>query len=202
MAVGFDVGIKNSAYDSDGFVTPNPQNLKKILKPLARVQRKISGRQFGSNNRKKAIRWYQVIHERVANRRKDFQHKLSTIYARKYDAICVEKLQLTHMVKNPRLSRSIMDSSSCFHILSNLWWCFLIPPQHTGLPCIPIFAGMLPKPKSLAVRIHRCGKCNLVMDRDYNASINILNKAIPQELRKLTPVEISMRSMKQEAHVL
>ena len=61
-------------------------------------------------------------------------------------------------------------------------------------------------PKNLTVRIHRCDKCNLVMDRDYNASINILQKGLkifnqnklPQELREVTPVEISMRSRKQE----
>jgi putative transposase len=61
-------------------------------------------------------------------------------------------------------------------------------------------------PKSLAVRIHRCNKCNLVINRDYNASINILQKGLkifsqklPQELREVTPVEISKKSMKQEA---
>jgi len=67
-------------------------------------------------------------------------------------------------------------------------------------------------PKSLAIRIHRCDKCNLVLDRDHNASINILKKGLeifnmlakvdyprlPQELREVTPVEISMRSVKQE----
>jgi putative transposase len=52
-------------------------------------------------------------------------------------------------------------------------------------------------PKSLAVRIHRCDKYNLVIDRDYNAGINILQKdlqifKLPQELRKVKPVEISM----------
>ncbi|WP_246281986.1 transposase [Nitrosopumilus ureiphilus] len=64
--------------------------------------------------------------------------------------------------------------------------------------------------KSLAVRIHRCDKCNLAMDRDYNASINILQKGLnifnhntlPQELRELTPVKISKRSMKQEVAVI
>ena len=61
-------------------------------------------------------------------------------------------------------------------------------------------------PKSLAVRIHKCNKCNLVIDRDYNAGINILQKGLkifsqdklPQELWEVTPVEISMRSVKQE----
>ncbi len=50
-AVGIDVGIKNFARDSDGYQTPNPMSLKKMLKPLARVQRKISRQQIGSNNR-------------------------------------------------------------------------------------------------------------------------------------------------------
>ena len=51
-SVGIDVGIKNFAYDSDGHATPNPLNLKKMLIPLARVQRKIARRQIGSQNRK------------------------------------------------------------------------------------------------------------------------------------------------------
>jgi putative transposase len=58
-------------------------------------------------------------------------------------------------------------------------------------------------PKSLAVRTHRCDVCGLVLDRDHNAAINILKKVLdifklPQELREVTPVEISKRSLKQE----
>ena len=199
--VGIDVGIKNFAYDSDGFVTPNPLNLKKMLKPLARIQRKISRRQIGSNNRKKAIKFYQIIHERITNKRKDFHHKLSTTYARKYDVAVVEKLQLTNMVKNPKLSRSIMDSSWGTFLQKLEYKCKLyveVEPRGTTIDCSRCGNKV---PKSLAVRIHRCDKCNLVIDRDYNASINILHKVIPSERRESTPVEISKRSMTQEAHV-
>ncbi|MDH2906963.1 MAG: transposase [Candidatus Nitrosotalea sp.] len=198
--VGIDVGIKNFAYDSDGSVTPNPLNLKKMLKPLARIQRKISRRQIGSNNRKKAIKFYQIIHERITNKRKDFHHKLSTTYARKYDVAVVEKLQLTNMVKNPKLSRSIMDSSWGTFLQKLEYKCKLyveVEPRGTTIDCSRCGNKV---PKSLAVRIHRCDKCNLVIDRDYNASINILHKVIPSERRKSTPVEISKRSMTQEAH--
>ncbi|MHB8602326.1 MAG: RNA-guided endonuclease InsQ/TnpB family protein [Nitrosotalea sp.] len=201
-AVGIDVGIKNFAYDSDGFVTPNLMNLKKLLKPLARVQRKMARRKYGSNNYLKAKKWYQIIHERIANRRKDFHHKLSTIYARKYDVIVVEKLNLSGMAKNHHLSRSIMDSG---------WNGFLqkleyktkllveIDPRNTSVECSRCGNKV---PKTLAIRTHQCNKCGLKIDRDHNASINILHKVIPQELRESTPVEISMISMKQEAHVL
>jgi putative transposase len=109
-SVGIDVGIKNFAYDSDGSVTPNPLNLRKMLKPLVRVQRKIARRKIGSQNRKKAIKFYQIIHERVRNRRKDFLHKLSTKYAKKYDVVFVERLRKLNMVKNHSLAQKILDS--------------------------------------------------------------------------------------------
>jgi putative transposase len=214
-AVGIDMGIKSFAYDSDGYSTPNPLNLKKMLKPLARVQRKVSRRKKGSNNRLKAILHLQRIHERIVNRRNDFQHKLSAQYAKNNNVVIVEDLKIPNMVKNHKLSRSIMDSSWGAFLQKLEYKCKMlvkVPPRDTTINCSRCANKV---PKSLAVRIHRCDKCYLVIDRDYNASINILNKglnifdqspqatiSVPQELRELTPVEISMRSRKQEAHVL
>ena len=206
-SVGIDMGIKSFVYDSDGHNTPNPFNLKKMLKPLVRAQRKVSRRVKGSNNRLKAIRHLQRIHERITNKRNDFQHKLSSIYANHYDVIFVEDLQLTNMVKNHKLARSIMDSSWGTFLQKLEYKCKLlikVPARNTTINCSRCGNKV---PKSLAVRIHRCDKCNLVMDRDYNASINILQKGLkifnqdklPQELRKVTPVEISKKFVKQEA---
>lgn len=204
--VGIDVGIKSFAYDSDGYRTPNPLNLKKMLKPLARVQRKVSRRKKGSNNRLKAILKMQKIHEKIANRRKDFQHKLSAQYAKNYDVVFVEKLEKLNMVKNHRLAQSIMDSSWGTFLQKLEYKCKLlveVPSRNTTIDC----SGCGNKvPKSLAVRIHRCDKCGLVLDRDHNASINILQKGLkifnqnrlPQELRKVTLVEMPKTSRKQE----
>ena len=91
-AVGIDVGIKSFAYDSDNHSTPNPLNLKKMLKPLIRIQRKVSKCVKNSNNRIKHIKRLQRIHEKITNKRNDFQHKLSSIYANHYDVIFVEDL--------------------------------------------------------------------------------------------------------------
>ena len=206
-SVGIDVGIKSFAYDSDKHSTPNPLNLKKMLKPLVRVQRKVSRRKKGSNNRLKAIRHLQRVHERIVNRRNDFQHKLSSIYANHYDVIFVEDLKIQNMVKNHKLAHSIMDSSWGAFLQKLEYKCKLlikVPARNTTINCSRCGNKV---PKNLAVRIHRCDKCNLVIDRDYNVSINILQKGLkifsqdklPQELRKVTPVEISKRSMKQEA---
>ncbi|PJB96758.1 MAG: transposase [Nitrosopumilales archaeon CG_4_9_14_0_8_um_filter_34_10] len=204
-SVGIDVGITNFVYDSDGYQTPNPLNLKKMLRPLARIQKKISRRKKGSNKRLKAIRHLQKIHERITNRRKDFQHKLSTIYAKNNDVVFIEKLEKLNMVKNHRLSQSIMDSSWGTFLQKLEYKCKMVievPARNTTIDCSRCGNKV---PKSLAVRIHRCNVCNLVMDRDYNASINILKKGLgifniklPQELREVTPVEILMRSVKQE----
>jgi putative transposase len=208
--VGIDVGIKNFAYDSDGFATPNPLNLQKMLRPLARIQRKISRRQNGSNNRKKAVKWYQTIHQRIKNKRKDFLHKLSTQYAKKYDVVFVEKLAKLNMVKNPKLARSILDSGwSIFSKMLDYKTILVkVPAKNTTIQCSR--CGSMVQ-KSMAVRTHRCNACGLVLDRDHNAAINILKKGyeifnlsphatikVPQELRELTPVEISTRSRKQE----
>ena len=212
-SVGIDVGIKSFVYDSDGYQTPNPLNLKKMLKPLARIQRKISRRKKGSNNKLKVIQHLQRINKRIVNRRNDFQHKLSSIYANHYDVIFVEDLQLTNMVKNHKLARSIMDSSWGTFLQKLEYKCKLlvdVPSRNTTIDCSRCGNKV---PKSLAMRIHRCDKCNLVLDRDYNASINILKKGskifnlsakadyrLPQELREVTPVEISKKSVNQEAN--
>lgn len=199
-AVGIDVGIKNFAYDSDGCQTPNPYNLKKMLKPLKRIQHKVSRRKKGSNNRLKSILKMQKIHEKITNRRKDFQHKLSTQYAKNNDVIFVEKLEKLNMVKNHRLSRSILDASWGTFLQKLEYKCKLfveIPARNTTIDCCRCGNKVS---KSLAVRIHRCNVCNLIIDRDHNASINILKKGLnmsaranytlPQELREVTLVEM------------
>ena len=200
-AVGIDVGIKSFAYDSNGSQTPNPKNLQKMLKPLRRIQRKVSRRKKGSNNRLKSILKMQKIHEKIANRRNDFQHKLSAQYAKNNDVVFVEKLQLTNMVKNHKLAQSIMDASWGAFIQKLEYKCKMlvkVDPKNTTVDCSRCGHKVS---KSLAIRIHRCDKCNLILDRDQNASINILNKGLnrlPQELGEVTLVESAKHSMKQE----
>lgn len=178
-SVGIDVGIRNFTYDSDGLVTTNPLYLQKMLKPLARAHRKISRRKKGSKNRRKAVKFYQLIHERIKNRRKDTMHKLSTYYATKYDIVFIERLQKVNMLKNHRLSRGILDSgwqifSRMLSYKTNL---VEVSARNTTTNCCRCGTNI---PKSLAVRIHKCKVCNLVIDRDYNASINILKRGLNQ----------------------
>ncbi|MGI0047501.1 MAG: RNA-guided endonuclease InsQ/TnpB family protein [Nitrosotalea sp.] len=201
-SVGIDVGIKNYAYDSDGSVTPNPQNLLKMLKPLARAQRKMSRRVKGSCNYKKAKRWYQIVHERIVNRRGDFQHKLSAHYAKKFDVVFMENLPLTNMIKNHHLAQKIMDAAwgSFKNMIKYKGMVIDVESKNTTIDCSRCGNKV---PKTLAIRIHQCDQCGLLIDRDHNASLNILKRGLelwnlPMEHREVTPVEISLRSEKQE----
>ena len=120
----------------------------------------------------------------------------------------MERLTKLNMVKNHKLARNILDSGWGIFgkMLAYKTMLIVVPAKNTTIGCSRCGSIM---PKSLAVRTHRCDKCGLVLDRDHNASINILKKGLdifniklPQELREVTPVEISVRSMKQEAHSL
>ena len=192
--IGIDVGITNYAYDSNGNHADNPLFLSKEMKPLRRVQRKASRRVRGSHNYKKALSWLQRLHIRIANKRKNFLHDLSTEYCRKHDLIFVERLKLQNMNKNHCLARHIMDSS---------WGTFKgmleyktnrlveVEPYNTSIECSK--CGNL-VPKTLAIRIHECDRCGAVLDRDHNAAINILQKGLkilqlPMQHGEVTPVE-------------
>jgi putative transposase len=198
--VGIDMGIKNFT-NSDGFAIPNPLNYTKMLKPLKRIQKKISRRQIGSNNYKKAVRFYQIIQERIKNRRRDLLHKLS-LYAKKYDLVFVEKLHKLNMVQNHRLAKNILDSGwDTFNKISDYKTRLVeAPANNTTIYCSRCGHAV---PKTLELRTHRCDVCGLILD--HNSATNILKKLevfeknyLPWEPREVTPAEIAMRSRKQD----
>lgn len=204
--IAIDVGITKFIHDSDNRKVENPKFLKHMLKPLRRADRRISRRQFGSNNYHKAKYMRARLWERIRNKRRDFHHKLSSAYAKKYDLIFVEKLSVQNLLKNRHLARSIIDSGwvtfkSMLEYKSALF--FEVAPHYTTIDCSR--CGN-PVPKSLAVRIHRCNVCGLIINRDYNAAINILQRGLallglPRGPREVTPVEIAWQSLKQEENI-
>jgi putative transposase len=196
--VGIDVGIINYAYDSDGNHVDNPLFLTKELKPLRRAQKKVSRRKYGSINYKKAVSWLQRLHARIANKRKNFLHNLSTEYCRRYDLIFVERLRIQNMNKNHCLARHIMDSSwSMFKQMLEYKANRLVEvnSHNTSVKCSR--CGN-PVPKTLAVRLHECPRCGIVLDRDYNAASNILQDGmtllhLPMQHGEVKPVETLSR---------
>src|SRR5208283_3276152 len=107
--VGLDVGLTHFATLSNGEQIANPRFLKEELPALRRAQRAVSRKNKRSNNRKKAKRGVARIHARIANLRREHQHKVSNELISRYGKVAVESLNVQGMVRNRRLARAISD---------------------------------------------------------------------------------------------
>jgi putative transposase len=105
------MGLTSFLATSDGKLKDAPKTYRKAEKELAKAQKKVSRRIKRSKRRKKAVRILAVKHEKIANQRKDFAHKLANELIKKYDLIAHEKLQIRNMMKNRYLAKSINDAS-------------------------------------------------------------------------------------------
>lgn len=183
-AIGIDVGLGKYAVLSNGMEYENPRFLRKKEKQLRKAQRKLCKKKKGSANYSKQVQRLRQYHEKVANQRKDFLHKLSYNLTKNYSVIVVENLNIRNMVRNRKLSKSISDAGwGMFrHMLA--YKCekhsgvlIRVEPKFTSQDCS--YCGNRVK-KSLSIRTHICTKCGTVLDRDYNASLNILQKGLEE----------------------
>lgn len=181
--IGIDVGIENFVTFNNGEKIQNPRFLTKSEKKLKRLQRKLSRKMRGSRNKIKSIFRLAKLHEKIADQRTDFLHKLSRRLTDEYGLIAVEDLDISRMLRNNYgpLSKHISDAS---------WNCFIqmlsykaasaggkvicVDPKGTSQECSS--CGQVVE-KSLAVRKHNCPYCGLRISRDHNAAINILKRA-------------------------
>lgn len=183
-AVGIDVGLIDFAVTSNGSHFSNPRHLRSAEKNLKRKQRKLLRKKKGSNSRNKARRLVARVHERVANARKDFLHKVSRKLVNENQVLAVEDLCVKAMVRNPNLAKSISDTG---------WGTFarfvkykaeregklfvrtgrFFPSSKACSEC-----GMIHGSMNLSVRHWTCNGCGTVHDRDENAAKNIRDEAI------------------------
>lgn len=180
-SIGIDVGISTLATLSNGEKIENPKHTKKYEYKLRKLQRSVSRRKKGSANRKKAIKKLALCHQQISNTRKDYLHKVSTTLIRENQSIAVEDLQISNMLKNHKLAKSIADASW------NQFFGFLeykakwygrdfekVSPRNTSKTCS--CCGFVVEKMLLAVRVWQCPVCQIVHDRDINAGVNIKNR--------------------------
>jgi putative transposase len=179
---GIDVGLKAYSTDSLGNTVENPRYLRKAEKRLKRLHRQHARKQKKSKNRKKSQKVLAKAYLKVQRQREDFARKQANALVISHDMIAFEDLKIRNMIKNRHLSKSISDAG---------WGKFLTWVKYYGaLHAIPVIT-VSPKyttqdcsacgtrvKKSLSVRTHICPNCGIVLDRDHNAAINILEAGV------------------------
>ena len=192
--IGIDLGIKEFATISDCTKVSNLKFTKEYEKRLKREQRKLSrrGRLAKSNNKKlsesknyqKQKKKVAKIYNKIRNKRKDFINKISTEIINIHDIICIEDLNIKGMLKNHKLAKSISDVNWSefgrqLEYKAN-WYGKIIVKVPKFYPSSKICSscGNVKKELPLSERTYHCECCGLEIDRDYNASINILRKGL------------------------
>ena len=183
-SVGIDLGIKDFVICSDGTVYPNMRFYEKSLRKLKIQQRRLSKKQKGSKNREKQRIKVSKVHKKIKNQRNDYQHKISRELADNFNTICLETLNVKNMVKNHKLAKVISDVSWSsfitkldYKITENQSKIVKIDPFYPSSKTCSN-CGSVKKELKLSERTYYCEECGFTIDRDLNASINILNTGL------------------------
>lgn len=183
--IGIDLGLSHFMVDSNGVKINNPRFLKRAENNLKRKQRQLSRKIKGSANRAKLRLLVAKCHEKVANARADFQHKLSRIIADENQAVIVETLKSVQMMKNHKLAKHIADVS-WYSFVSRLEYklkeqgkYFVKIDQWYASSKTCHCCGYRVEEMPLSIRIWDCPSCdNKNIDRDINAALNIRDKGL------------------------
>jgi len=175
--VGVDVGLESFATLSNGEKIENPRFFRTEEHELVKAQRKLSAERKGSEKWRKRLKVVQRVHERIANKRSNFIHQESRKLVNRFGVVAFEDLNVKEMQGNHCLAKSIGDAGWSMFINATRYKAeeagskvVLVNPNDTSQVCSR--CGLIVK-KDLSERTHRC-KCGLELDRDLNASINIL----------------------------
>lgn len=184
--IGIDLGIASFATFSNGEKEENPTFLEKELKKLSQLQKRLARKTIGSQNYKKLSVRIAKVHETIKNKRNDFLQKLSTNVIKQYDILCIEDLDIKGMLeKGASIRDRHLSDVSWQEFVRELkykaaWYGKTISQVGRYFPSSQICSccGYQEGTKELSVRKWKCPNCNTVLDRDINASKNLLQEGL------------------------
>ena len=182
--VGIDLGLKEMAVCSNGERVANPKFLERGELHLKHLQRQVSKKKKGSDRRRRAMVVLSRFHEKVANRRRDYIHKFTSRIVRENQTVCVEDLNVKGMESNHHLAKGVASVSFGEIVQQLEYKC-----RWRGREFVKIerffpsskrcnHCGTINKDLTLADREWVCKECGSVIDRDFNASLNIRDRGI------------------------
>ena len=182
-SIGIDLGITDLLVLSNGMKIQAPKPLKTQLAKLRRLNKSLSRKQKGSNNREKAKTKLSRLHAKIGNIRSNSLHQITTYLVSEYDVLAIEDLNVSGMVKNRKLSRAISDLG--FYefkrqlIYKANQWGKAVKSVDRFYPSTKTchYCGHKVDELPLSVRMWQCPSCHTQHDRDINASMNILANA-------------------------
>lgn len=202
--VAIDLGISFFITTDQGEKVNHPRALKEAQASLARLNQSLARKKKGSNNRKKVIGQIASFHQYIHNIREDFQHKTSLNLIRGYDTIIVEDLDIASMIRKEKPKKKPREGEEKLrleakrfepkpkkgNIVDASWGSFVfklaykaentgkqvikVNPKNTSKTCSSCGHIKTGEEQTLADRVYHCEECNLTMDRDQNAAINIM----------------------------
>lgn len=174
-SVGVDLGLTSTVALSTGEKYDSPKPLRSALERLRRLGRWVSRKVKGSQNRKKAARLLGRQHWRIAQIRKDWQHKTTTVIAKRFGLVCIEDLNVKGMMANHHLARAISDVGWAEIGRQLSYKCDKVQEVGRFYPSSKTCSGCGTKVEDmlLDVRTWTCHNCGEVHDRDINAALNI-----------------------------
>lgn len=184
--IGLDLGIKNFIIDSNGNRFENKHFYKNKEKRIKFLNKCLSHKQKGSKNRNKARLKLAKLHEKINNQRNNYLHQITSMLVNENQVICIEDLNVKGMMQNHKLAKSIQELSLYEFRRQLEYKCkfygrdLIIIDRFYPSSKTCHYCGYIKKDLKLNDREWACPECGHIIDRDYNAALNILDEGLKQ----------------------